>query len=376
MRYRFKKPHLKYGFPLLDAATAPLAALWRARPRLTPDRVLIVRLDHLGDAVMTTAMLRPMREAWPHAVIDVLGSPWNVEVFRRQPEVRRVWSLKGNWFDRSGPADHVAYRNRLLLNLIRTQRYDLGLDPRGDARIALLMARCGIRHRVGYTGGGGAALLTWAVEWDPAAHEARRSVGLLKALGLAVGKPQPQLVATGEDRQRADELLRRHGAEGPHVVVHVGAGTTSRQWPTERMTELVRRLRAMTLGPVVLTGSEHEKPRAEAINAGVSGSALDLTGLTDFGQLVGVLAGARAVVSCDTGPPHLAAALGVPTVVLFSGAALPRNFRPIGPRVESLYRPTPCAPCELSECPLPDHPCLCGIEVADVVRAIETVLKE
>jgi heptosyltransferase-2 len=167
-------------------------------------------------------------------------------------------------------------------------------------------------------------------------------------------------------------LLDRAGLGGrPFVAVAPGADFGSaKRWPAESFGALCRALGQEPGLPSVLLGSRGEKALGAAVrrHVGPSSPVVDLTGLTDLGALLGVLARADLFIGNDSGPAHLAAALGRPGVTLF-GSTSERHSGPVGPRMRTLHREMPCSPCFERVCPLGHHDCLRGLSVAGVVEA-------
>jgi ADP-heptose:LPS heptosyltransferase len=155
-----------------------------------------------------------------------------------------------------------------------------------------------------------------------------------------------------------------------YVVVHPGASVPARAWEPERSAELVAALAARGRR-VVVTGS----PAEEDLTAFVAGAGgIDLGGVTDFPGLAAVIAGADAIVVGNTGPAHLAAAVGTPVVSLYAPTVPAVRWRPWMVPHELLYVDVPCAGCRARDCPVAGHPCLGGVEVADVVAAVERLV--
>ena len=189
-------------------------------------------------------------------------------------------------------------------------------------------------------------------------HEVERSLGLAADAGF----PLPP----GDDGRLA---VKRSASpvDGRYVVVHPGASVPARAWSPERNAELVAALAASGRRAVV-TGSDAER----ALTARVAGTAgLDLGGATDLAGLAGVLAGADAVVVGNTGPAHLAAAVGTPVVSLFAPTVPAARWRPYAVEHELLFVDVPCAGCRARECPVPGHPCVEGVTVSDVLAALQ-----
>ena len=158
----------------------------------------------------------------------------------------------------------------------------------------------------------------------------------------------------------------------PYVVVHPGASVPARAWSAERHAALVDAL----VGEgrrVVVTGSPAERELTARVTGPARDEVLDLGGRTDLPGLAHVLAGARAVVVGNTGPAHLAAAVGTPVVSLFAPTVPAVRWRPWRVAHELLYVDVPCAGCRARECPVAGHPCVDGVEVEHVVSALDRV---
>jgi ADP-heptose:LPS heptosyltransferase len=198
------------------------------------------------------------------------------------------------------------------------------------------------------------------IEGEP--HEAERALAVVGTLGHRLPPGD-----RGELRVRLDAAAEDAPVGGPYVVVHPGASVPARAWEPGRNRELVAAL-ADRGHQVVVTGA----PGETGLTAHVAGAeGIDLGGRTSFAGLARVLEGARAVVVGNTGPAHLAAAVGTPVVSLFAPTVPTAWWRPWAVPHELLYVDVPCAGCRARTCPVPGHPCLSGVRVADVVAAVE-----
>lgn len=195
-------------------------------------------------------------------------------------------------------------------------------------------------------------------------HEVERALSLAAAAGYGLPPGDDGLLAV-------QPQAAMPAVEPPYVVVHPGTSVPARAWPAERHAELVAALAARGRS-VVVTGDPGEAALTARVAAAASGSALDLGGATSLGRLAGVLADAEAVVVGNTGPAHLAAAVGTPVVSLFAPTVPAERWRPWGVPLELLGdQDAPCAGSRATVCPVPGHPCLCSVEVEDVLAALE-----
>lgn len=382
-RYRFVRKRWHYLFAIVDAVgqvfVRLLAGLRKSprEPRRSDEvrRILLVQLDHLGDAVMTTSLLPGLRERFPQATIDVLCAPWNYEVFTRR-EVARIFVSRWNRFQRgrtwAWPCSSLYWGWKL-----RSRKYDVALDVRGEFSIALLMALSGARRRVGWPSAGGGFLLTDGVDYVVGRHEVESRTAILETLGVTSRAITPPSFSPSPaaDRFVAHMLGEFLHGDQPLLVFHIGAGTQAKQWPVAHWRELLGRAALEFDARVILVGGPSEVETAREITQNQFWPGLmDWTGRLTIDQLAALLRRADAVIGNDSGPAHLAAAVDSDVIVLFSGTNDPALWRPWGERVRVLRNPVLCSPCFLTQCRLADHPCLRGLHPEKVVDALREIL--
>ncbi len=356
-----------------------------------PRVILLVQLDHLGDAVISTCMLAALRQRYPEASIEVLAGPWNQVVFRNAPEVDRVHLCGTNRFAR-GRLGRFFWPAALLYRgwRLRRRKIDLGIDVRGEFPLALLLWLSGARRRVGWACGGGEFLLTNSAAFVPNRPEVASRRALLETIGIAADAEsfRPRFFPSVAARRRVDDLLgelsvgcamvgeaasglfssscpsslapRRSGnPTRPLVVIHVGAGTAAKQWPAEHWQELLGRLVLERNVQVVLVGTKADRIITRQILGGkVWPDVADWSGRLNVVELAALVERADAMVGADSGPAHLAAAVGTPVVALFSGTNNPDQWRPCGQRVTVVRQSVDCSPCHRQRCPRAGHPCM------------------
>jgi len=357
-----------------------------------PRSILLVQLDHLGDALITTAMLPPLRRQYPRASIEVLAGPWNRQVFDACPEVDRVHVSRVNRFAR-GCWTRMAWWLSILACgwSLRRRKFDLAIDVRGEFPLALILWLCGARRRVGWACGGGGFLLTDSVAFVPGRPEVESRLALLDVLGIRPrvlpSQVRPRFHTTDDARRSIARQLALHGPcaaldpardaalSPPLIVLHIGAGTAAKQWPPEHWQELLGRLVVGLNAQCVLVGGPADRTLARRILDGRPWPGVwDWTGRLSLLELAALLERADAFVGADSGPAHLAAAVDAPAVVLFSGTNNPVQWQPRGPKVVTLRRPVRCSPCHRENCPWTDHPCMQRLRPAKVFPAVSALL--
>ena len=245
---------------------------------------------------------------------------------------------------------------------------------------ALLAWMAGVPKRIGYAAEGRSLLLTVCVPRDGLARTSPRAAeyrALGEAAGLAMSAELPRLAALPAEAEGAARLLAREGvAESRYAVLAPGASFgPAKQWAPDRFGAVALELRGRGL-KVVAVGGRGDAAAAEAMARAVragGGSIVDLCGRTGLGELIGILAGAEVVITNDSGPMHVASALGRPVLALF-GSTSPVWTSASSPWVANLYAAYPCSPCYRRECPI-GYGCLSALTVQDATEALERILR-
>jgi ADP-heptose:LPS heptosyltransferase len=334
--------------------------------------VLVARLDSDGDVLLAGPAVRAA--AAGGARVTVLCGPGGRQAADLLPGVASVLEWTCPWIAADPPPVDDADVARLVESL-RAARFDVALVltsfHQSPLPLALLLRLAGVPRIVGISTDYPGSLLDVRLrpgeDFDDDRPEPLRALDVARAAGFA---PPP-----GDDG-----LLRvlpppdTTALTGPpgHVVVHPGATAPSRTWSPDRWADAVELL-AGDGHRVVVTGGPGERE----LTAAVAGSrALDLGGRTSFRELSGVLASAGAVVVGNTGPAHLAAAVGTPVVSLFSPVVPARRWAPFGvPHVLLGDQDAPCRGSRARVCPVPGHPCLDLVDPGEVVTAVEKLVE-
>lgn len=324
-------------------------------------RLLVVRLDNVGDLLMLGPALRTIRHHLPGAHVTLLGSGAAPLVAPMLPEVDDVLVERVVWQDASGALDLDPARELELVARLADGQFDAALiftsfsqSPWPPAYACYL---AGIPLRAGQAGDFGGSLLTTAVPSLPAeAHQVDRNLHLLEGLGFAAASHEMGVRIPPAARVPADRLLAPLGG-APFAALAPGASCPARRYPAERFGALAGLLARAGL-PVVVVGSEREVDLvAPIVDGNPDCAVVSLVGRTSLAELAAVLDRAAVAITNDSGPMHLADAVECPQVVLFSGTDLESQWEPRRAPARLLRRPTPCAPCYRFDCPF-DLACL------------------
>jgi ADP-heptose:LPS heptosyltransferase len=353
-------------------AVAPFVRLLRRRSHGAPRRILLLRVERIGDLLMALDAISDVVVAAPDAEIDLVVGSWNAALARTIRGVRRVETLDAAWLARNGEGLD-------LLQLLgrargwRERRYDLAINFEPDIRTHLVLAASGAARLVGFDSGGGGPVLDVSLAFDP---RARTSDNARRLVAAAFQVP-PRLEAARLEipsaaRDRARELLQ--GSSQPLVGVHVSGGREIKQWPVERFAEVAGRLARARGATIVLTGSPTDEALVHMARQRLRPlSVVDVSGALDLVTLAAVLQRLDLFVTGDTGPMHLAAAVGTPVVAVF-GPSDPNRYAPPGDGHRVVRVDLPCSPCNRIRRPparctghTPD--CLSTIDVDRVFEA-------
>ena len=319
----------------------------------SPGRVVVRAPNWVGDVVLSLPALRDLRRNFPRARVTVLARAWVADLYRAVAEVDEVWESQGARIDAS--------------RLRGTFDWAVLLPNSFGAALPLWMA--GVPERMGYATDGRSVLLTRAV---PVSADVRgRSQvydyrWMLAGLGWHVsGAPDASLACPEEWSRGGAEKL---GDDGPWLGLNPGAFYgTAKRWLPERYAAAADAVASRTGAKVAIVGGPGERALGEAVAGMMRTPARLLSGETTLPELVGVLSRLRALVTNDSGPMHLAAALGVPVVAVF-GSTDWTETAPAQGRARIVREDVHCAPCRLRECPI-DHRCMLRVGVDRVAEA-------
>lgn len=338
---------------------------------------MVVRgTNWVGDSVMTLPALRALRRVLPEAKITLVVRP----------------SASGMFADVDFVDEVLTYDRRNVWSVVpqikewRRRKFDLAILFQNAFEAALIPFLAGVPLRMGYATEARQALLTHPLplpDWRSSRHEVFYYLYLVTALeqmlfgtsAICESDPDASLTISEARKTEAENLLRTYGVRtGEPVVVLCPGSINSRakRWPAEAYATLADRL-IESKRHVVLIGSPNEVDVSQEVTRRMQQQPIDLTGKTSLDQITALLSVIDLIVTNDTGPAHVAAALGRPTLVIF-GPTNPLTTRPFAPEAEVLRHPPDCAPCMLRDCPI-DHRCMTAITVDEVFERSNALLK-
>lgn len=343
-----------------------------------PARIAVLRVLQLGDMLCAIPALRALRRGAPRAHITLIGMPWaNILAERFHRYIDDFMSFPGYpGFPEQEP--DIAALPRFLSEA-QDRRFDLAIQMHGSGPLAnpltvmLGAARCAGYFVAGQYCPDAQLFLPWR-ESEP---EVLRWIRLVTALGAAADGLHLEFPLSGADFRRLQQCRESLPAARTYACIHPGARLSSRRWPTARFAYVADGLAEEGL-QIVLTGTAEEAALTAEVAHHMHASAWDLAGRTDLGSLAALVAGARLVISNDTGISHIAAAMKTPSVVVSCGSDPERWAPGDALRHRVIFEPVSCRPCMHVHCPL-GHPCALGISperVLSQARALNAEVQQ
>ena len=335
MRYVFKKKILILIVSLFDLFGYIIFGIarlfFRKLSKPEPSRILIIRIDHIGDVVLAACVIKPLREKYPDAVIDFLAPVWASELIRDNPDIDNVLEFDPPWFSRisKGLIDHLKAFSALI-DILKLKKYDTVIDLRGDLRHILAMYLAGVETRISFGITGGGFLLTCKVLYIKSKHESIKNLSLLSPLGIINQNDQAKIFYSEKDLINTVQLKEEAGVVGSYAIIHAVPGLLYKGWSKTNFSEVVRYIRDIKKILPVFIGTEKDKAFVQEIIGLLGGGVVDLSGKTSLKTMSKLIEQADLFVGLDSGPAHIASITDTPGVVLFSGLNDEEQWAPVG----------------------------------------------
>ena len=334
-----------------------------------PKRILVVKLDHLGDVLLATPVFSNLRQAYPNAELHALTGAWSRVVLERHPDVDKVLKYNSPTFSRT--AEPASLKQTFqLYQALRHEKYDLIVELRSDWRIV-----CFALLRVTSQRLDRAALQVANKLGAPqftGTHETTRNLDVLDRAGIPTPIQTTTFSVVTEDEKWAVDFLEtlHINRERPLIAIHPGSPIPIKRWMPERYAELSDWLVARKRAQILFVGVKDEIPIITEIQGLMRAETNNIAGKTNLTQLASILQICSVFIGNDSGPMHLAAAVGTRTIGLY-GPGDPTRFGPVGAMCQTVRGKTDCPPCPETTCRFGEDGCMSKIQVADVIQTLE-----
>jgi lipopolysaccharide heptosyltransferase II len=342
--------------------------------------ILCIRLDSLGDVLMCTPAMRAVKHARARPTVTLLTSGCGAAVAPYVAEIDAAIEYAAPWMKSSAP--HEVVLDAEFIAALAARRFDAAVIftsySQSALPAALLCYLAGIPLRLAHCRENPYQLLSdWITDPEPQAlvrHEVRRQLDLVASVGWRTDDARLSFAVRDVDLAAVRRRLERAGidADQPWILLHPGASAASRRYPPEHWSAAIGALARRTACPMVLTGEAQEAPLIDQIRERCGVAVHSLAGQLDLGQLGAAIRLAAVVVSNNTGPAHMAAAIGTPLVALY--ALTNPQHTPWQVENRLLFHDVPCRFCYKSVCPQGHHDCLRKIAPEQVADAVCSLL--
>ncbi len=335
-------------------------------------RIMIRAANWVGDAIMTTPVVRALRKNYPKAHITVLAKPWVVPVYESNPHIDEVMVYENQGRHKMGMGTLRLARD------IRARKFHLAVLMQNAFEAALLAFLAGVPERLGYNTDGRSLLLNRCIKMDPAlkkGHLIDYYLAILAGGGLVTHGRDLELHLPEQDRDWAAQFLREQGLAAPVLGINPGAtGGTAKRWFPERYAKLAAILSKEYGTRVIIFGGPADHALGEEISGMAKGACINMAGKTSLSKAFALIGTCDLFVTNDSGLMHAAAAQNVNQVAVIGStdfiATAPANANSVMVR-----KPVHCSPCLKAECPI-DHRCMDRVRVEDVARACRRLLEK
>lgn len=338
-------------------------------------RILIVRTDRIGDVLLSTPVIKTLRDNYPNAYIAMMVSPYAKDIVEDNPYLDAVII-----YDKDGK--HKSWRRSLkFARNLRKRRFDLAVILHPTNRAHLVTFFAGIPRRIGYNRKFG-FLLTDGIEHTKQLgqkHELEYNLDLLRCIGI-VDYDKNIFMPIREDSEKwADDFLKQEGLKvnDKLLAIHPGASCPSKIWPNERFSEVADRLAAKYGFKVLVIAGPKDVTLAQNVSKNMRNLAVNLGGKTSVTQLASLLKRCALLISNDSGPVHIASAVGTPVISIFGRSQKglgPKRWGPINKRDRILHKEIGCIECLAHNCEK-SFACIKAISIDDVLNMADSILQ-
>jgi heptosyltransferase-2 len=338
--------------------------------------ILIVRTDRMGDVVLTTPCFEAMHRACPGAKITALISPTTYDLLNGNPFIDEIIVD-----DRLG--EHRGFFGFWkIVKQLRRRKFDAAFIFHTKRRINSMTFWAGIPKRVGYKNKKFGFLLTDPIKDERhfgIKHEIEYCLDVLRFAGVQIQNPKEYIPIQPETQREINDLLRNKGILETDrlIAVHPGGSDETKRWPARRFVELINCIYEKYPCKIILIGAHDILPIIQTIKSQLKFSVIDLGEQTTLAQLVCVFKKCQLLISNDSGPVHLADALGTPVVAIFvrnQPGINPERWRPLGPKSRVIY-PTVQEDISFAEGKITDPSYLEVITTSEVFEAVDSIFK-
>lgn len=337
----------------------------------SPKNIIIRMPNWLGDVVMATPIIQDTKTYWPNATLTVMCQTNMLPLLKEDPYINEIFT-----FDRPSAWLH-RIQERNLINRLKKGHYDLGILLTNSFSSAWWFWRGKIKNRIGFKGNFRNLFLQHKVSFPKnkeIQHQVLTYKSLLFPLGIPLSETKPKLYISQNDLKDAHELLSVHGVKKTSILIGINPSSAygpAKCWLPERFQEVTTKLLANPNIHVIYFGDQASKPSVNQICKGLPKRVINLAGLTSLSEFMALIMLCNVFLTNDSGPMHLASAIGTPLLALFGSTSDIKTGPYEGGKI--LHKRVECSPCYKRTCPI-DFKCMTSIETEEVYEEIEKLI--
>ena len=337
-------------------------------------RILIVRLDRIGDVLLSTPVIKAAREAYPDSYIAFMARKYAKEVLEGNPYLNEVIV-----YDKTG-SEKGLLRNLSFICQLRRKKFDIALILHPTKRTHLVISLAGIPEKVGYNRKWGFLLNTRIphTKHYGLKHEIDYALDILRYTGLDPKDRTLYMPVNSRSEERIDEFFKENGITKnvPCVTVNPGASCVSKRWSAGKFADAAKRLMERYGAKIIIVSGAADKKLGDKVASLLGGNCLNLSGKTSVADVASVLRRSKLFISNDSGPVHIACAVKTPVIAIFGRSdrgLSPKRWGPTGERDIVLHKDVGCDVCLAHNCKK-GFKCLEAVTVEDVLAAADKIL--
>lgn len=338
------------------------------------NKVLIVRLDRIGDVILSTPVIKAVRDAYPESHIAFMVRPYCREVVEGNPYLNEVIV-----YDKDGSEKDIRGNLAFILNL-RRHRFNIAIILHPTNRTHLVTFLAGIPERVGYDKKLG-WLLTKRIphlKQFGLKHEIDYTLDILRYIGIDPKEKTLYMPVNEKSESKIKDILKTNNVADDEMVIaiHPGASCLSKKWPLENFIKAANSLANIYKARIAVLSGIKEKALGDRVADSVSSAPINLSGRTTVGDVASILRRSKLLISNDSGPVHIACAVGTPVIAIFGRndrGLSPTRWGPAGKDDQVLHKDVGCDPCLAHNCNIA-FKCLEAITVEEVLSAASAIL--
>jgi heptosyltransferase-2 len=336
-------------------------------------KVLVFKLDHIGDVFLATPALKSLKQKFPSAEVTMVVGSWAREVVEGNPWIDKIISYDAYWNNRRKRKKLNILETILLTNSLRREGYEIFFDLRGDFGAIVMGFLSGAPRRVGFGHAGGGFLLTDEISVTPGKHQTEILLDAIRVVGGNLVYSYPEIFLSETEKKFANEFLLAHSVNSTDILVgiHMGGGYRSKVWNPKRFAELINRISEKGLR-VLLIGGKEDLEIFGSMRQDIEDSLINAIGITTIKETAALIERSDLFIGNDSFAVQMAAAMGVPTIVIFSAVNDPKRWGPKGDQVKIITREVPCKGCQKRECSSGE--CMELITVREVLEQIQNII--